>query len=102
MGNRRRQGEPGILRQRGGALSWGGALPRPFPCLAERFWYCRLALNHKMLHYGDLEENVQGGATLESLQEKSRPGMGLGGGVAALWPWRRGGVCPGGPLEGRA
>ncbi|XP_034280033.1 engulfment and cell motility protein 2 isoform X2 [Pantherophis guttatus] len=36
----------------------------------ERFWYCRLALNHKTLHYGDLEENAQGGVTLESLQEK--------------------------------
>ncbi|XP_025031010.1 LOW QUALITY PROTEIN: engulfment and cell motility protein 2 [Python bivittatus] len=36
----------------------------------ERFWYCRLALNHKMLHYGDLEENAQGEVTLESLQEK--------------------------------
>lgn len=94
MGNRRRQGEPGILRQPGGAVSHGGwgPLPRPFPCLAERFWYCRLALNHKTLHYGDLEENAQGGATLESLQEKSRPGLGLGGGS----------VCPGGPLEGRA
>ncbi|XP_070798018.1 engulfment and cell motility protein 2 isoform X5 [Pituophis catenifer annectens] len=36
----------------------------------ERFWYCRLAVNHKTLHYGDLEENAQGGVTLESLQEK--------------------------------
>lgn len=51
-------------------------MPRPFPCLAERFWYCRLALNHKTLHYGDLEENAQGGVTLESLQEKSMLGEG--------------------------
>uniref|UniRef100_A0A8C5RPF3 Engulfment and cell motility 2 n=1 Tax=Laticauda laticaudata TaxID=8630 RepID=A0A8C5RPF3_LATLA len=36
----------------------------------ERFWHCRLALNHKTLHYGDLEENAQGGVALESLQEK--------------------------------
>ncbi|XP_048354109.1 engulfment and cell motility protein 2 isoform X1 [Sphaerodactylus townsendi] len=36
----------------------------------ERFWYCRLALNHKTLHYGDLEDNTQGEVTLESLQEK--------------------------------
>ncbi|XP_063003580.1 engulfment and cell motility protein 2 isoform X2 [Elgaria multicarinata webbii] len=36
----------------------------------ERFWYCRLALNHKMLHYGDLEDNAQGEVTFESLQEK--------------------------------
>ncbi|XP_066479570.1 engulfment and cell motility protein 2 isoform X4 [Tiliqua scincoides] len=36
----------------------------------ERFWYCRLALNHKVLHYGDLEEHVQGEVTFEALQEK--------------------------------
>ncbi|XP_053099292.1 engulfment and cell motility protein 2 isoform X2 [Hemicordylus capensis] len=36
----------------------------------ERFWYCRLALNHKMLHYGDLEDNSQGEVTFEALQEK--------------------------------
>lgn len=41
-------------------------------CVAERFWYCRLALNHKVLHYGDLEDNAQGEVTFESLQEKSR------------------------------
>ncbi|OWK03393.1 ELMO2 [Cervus elaphus hippelaphus] len=28
----------------------------------ERFWYCRLALNHKVLHYGDLDDNPQGEA----------------------------------------
>ncbi|VCW76569.1 unnamed protein product, partial [Gulo gulo] len=38
----------------------------------ERFWYCRLALNHKVLHYGDLDDNPQGEVTFESLQEKSR------------------------------
>lgn len=43
-----------------------------FPCVAERFWYCRLALNHKVLHYGDLDDNPQGEVTFESLQEKSR------------------------------
>ncbi|XP_042318115.1 engulfment and cell motility protein 2 isoform X2 [Sceloporus undulatus] len=36
----------------------------------ERFWYCRLALNHKVLHYGDLEDSAQGEVTFESLQEK--------------------------------
>ncbi|XP_075702178.1 engulfment and cell motility protein 2 isoform X1 [Rhinoderma darwinii] len=36
----------------------------------ERFWFCRLALNHKVLHYGDLEENAQGEVPYESLQEK--------------------------------
>lgn len=42
------------------------------PCVPERFWYCRLALNHKVLHYGDLDDNPQGEVTFESLQEKSR------------------------------
>ncbi|XP_069507300.1 engulfment and cell motility protein 2 isoform X1 [Ambystoma mexicanum] len=36
----------------------------------ERFWYCRLALNHKVLHYGDLEDNAPGEVAFESLQEK--------------------------------
>nr|XP_014348276.1 PREDICTED: engulfment and cell motility protein 2 isoform X2 [Latimeria chalumnae] len=36
----------------------------------DKFWYCRLSLNHKMLHYGDLEENPQGEVAFESLQEK--------------------------------
>lgn len=46
--------------------------PAWFPCVPERFWYCRLALNHKVLHYGDLDDNPQGEVTFESLQEKSR------------------------------
>ncbi|KAM7326862.1 hypothetical protein ACRRTK_013229 [Alexandromys fortis] len=37
----------------------------------ERFWHCRLALNHKVLHYGDLDDNPQGEVTFESLQEKN-------------------------------
>ncbi|XP_078508013.1 engulfment and cell motility protein 2 isoform X1 [Lissotriton helveticus] len=36
----------------------------------ERFWYCRLALNHKVLHYGDLEDNAPGEVAFESLQDK--------------------------------
>ncbi|KAG8446586.1 hypothetical protein GDO86_014150 [Hymenochirus boettgeri] len=36
----------------------------------DRFWFCRLALNHKVLHYGDLEDNAQGEVPYESLQEK--------------------------------
>ncbi|KAG8131434.1 putative Engulfment and cell motility protein [Naja naja] len=59
----------------------------------ERFWHCRLALNHKTLHYGDLEENAQGGVALESLQEKSRLG---GEGAVAV----AGGLCPDGPVGG--
>uniref|UniRef100_A0AAY4CIT3 ELMO domain-containing protein n=1 Tax=Denticeps clupeoides TaxID=299321 RepID=A0AAY4CIT3_9TELE len=26
----------------------------------EKFWFCRLSLNHKVLHYGDLDESPQG------------------------------------------
>ncbi|XP_059836326.1 engulfment and cell motility protein 2 [Hypanus sabinus] len=36
----------------------------------DKFWYCRLSLNHKVLHYGDLDENPQGEVAFESLQEK--------------------------------
>lgn len=61
-------------------LAWvPGSGWRPFaqhcpchPCFPERFWHCRLALNHKVLHYGDLDDNPQGEVTFESLQEKSR------------------------------
>lgn len=34
----------------------------------DKFWYCRLAPNHKMLHYGDCYENSV--PTLEQLQNK--------------------------------
>ncbi|XP_028904761.1 engulfment and cell motility protein 2 isoform X1 [Ornithorhynchus anatinus] len=36
----------------------------------ERFWYCRLALNHKVLHYGDLDDRPDGEVTFEALQDK--------------------------------
>uniref|UniRef100_UPI00398ECDC3 engulfment and cell motility protein 2 isoform X2 n=1 Tax=Pristiophorus japonicus TaxID=55135 RepID=UPI00398ECDC3 len=36
----------------------------------DKFWYCRLSLNHKVLHYGDLDENPQGEVAFESLQDK--------------------------------
>jgi hypothetical protein len=67
-----------------GVLAWvPDSVRHPFaqhcPCLTclsslflERFWHCRLALNHKVLHYGDLDDNPQGEVTFESLQEKSR------------------------------
>lgn len=65
-----------------------------FPCVSERFWYCRLALNHKVLHYGDLDDNPQGEVTFESLQEKSKFRSLLGFRVAGLpvsrsefWSW---------------
>ncbi|XP_026107732.1 engulfment and cell motility protein 1-like [Carassius auratus] len=36
----------------------------------DKFWYCRLSPNHKVLHYGDIEEFSQGQISPESLQEK--------------------------------
>lgn len=100
IGNRRRQGEGGLGHQQALAAPshcsgmepsgsrrrqvilcplCAQAFPTPVlahllgpPCVPERFWYCRLALNHKVLHYGDLDDNPQGEVTFESLQEKSR------------------------------
>ncbi|XP_062842324.1 engulfment and cell motility protein 2 isoform X2 [Trichomycterus rosablanca] len=36
----------------------------------EKFWFCRLSLNHKVLHYGDLDESPQGDVPLELLTDK--------------------------------
>uniref|UniRef100_A0A7N6ATT3 ELMO domain-containing protein n=1 Tax=Anabas testudineus TaxID=64144 RepID=A0A7N6ATT3_ANATE len=36
----------------------------------EKFWFCRLSLNHKVLHYGDLEESPQGEVPFELLSDK--------------------------------
>ncbi|KAA0708106.1 Engulfment and cell motility protein 2 [Triplophysa tibetana] len=36
----------------------------------EKFWFCRLSLNHKILHYGDLDESPQGEVPLEMLMDK--------------------------------
>lgn len=38
--------------------------------LPDKFWYCRLSPNHKVLHYGDLEESPQGEVPHDSLQDK--------------------------------
>lgn len=38
--------------------------------LEDKFWYCRLSPNHKVLHYGDLEESPQGEVPHDSLQDK--------------------------------
>uniref|UniRef100_A0A803WA62 Engulfment and cell motility 3 n=3 Tax=Ficedula albicollis TaxID=59894 RepID=A0A803WA62_FICAL len=35
----------------------------------DKLWYCRLSPNHKVLHYGDMEEGVQS-PPIESLPEK--------------------------------
>lgn len=42
-----------------------------FP-LTDKFWYCRLSPNHKVLHYGDLEESPQGEVPHDSLQDKCK------------------------------
>ncbi|KAM9307931.1 engulfment and cell motility protein 1 isoform 2-T2 [Gastrophryne carolinensis] len=36
----------------------------------DKFWYCRLSPNHKVLHYGDLEESPQGEVPHDNLQDK--------------------------------
>ncbi|KAL8165620.1 UNVERIFIED_CONTAM: Engulfment and cell motility protein 1 [Gekko kuhli] len=36
----------------------------------DKFWYCRLSPNHKVFHYGDLEESPQGEVPHDSLQDK--------------------------------
>ncbi|XP_057700934.1 engulfment and cell motility protein 2 isoform X6 [Corythoichthys intestinalis] len=36
----------------------------------EKFWFCRLSLNHKVLHYGDLDESPQGEVPFEMLSDK--------------------------------
>uniref|UniRef100_A0A674JEH3 ELMO domain-containing protein n=1 Tax=Terrapene triunguis TaxID=2587831 RepID=A0A674JEH3_9SAUR len=36
----------------------------------DKLWYCRLSPNHKVLHYGDVEQGVQS-PPIESLPEKS-------------------------------
>lgn len=43
-----------------------------FFSLLEKFWFCRLSLNHKVLHYGDLDESPQGEVPFELLSDKSK------------------------------
>lgn len=40
--------------------------------LTDKFWYCRLSPNHKVLHYGDLEASPQGEVPHDSLQDKCK------------------------------
>lgn len=42
------------------------------PVFTEKFWFCRLSLNHKVLHYGDLDESPQGEVPFELLSDKSK------------------------------
>lgn len=38
--------------------------------ISDKLWYCRLSPNHKVLHYGDIEEETET-PSIESLQDKS-------------------------------
>lgn len=38
--------------------------------ISDKFLYCRLSPNHKVLHYGDVEDLSQGQIPHEALQEK--------------------------------
>ncbi|KAG7214880.1 hypothetical protein INR49_005149 [Caranx melampygus] len=40
-----------------------------FSFLSDKLWYCRLSPNHKMLHYGDVEEDMDN-PPIETLQDK--------------------------------
>lgn len=44
---------------------------------SDKLWYCRLSPNHKMLHYGDVEEDTDN-PPIETLQEKSELKLGCG------------------------
>uniref|UniRef100_A0A8D2P134 Engulfment and cell motility 3 n=1 Tax=Zosterops lateralis melanops TaxID=1220523 RepID=A0A8D2P134_ZOSLA len=52
-----------------GHLWWGRLRISYGSSAADKLWYCRLSPNHKVLHYGDVEEGVQS-PPIESLTEK--------------------------------
>ncbi len=54
-----------------------------FCFFTDKFWYCRLSPNHKVLHYGDLEESSQGEVPHDSLQEKREYSLNSDHGVVA-------------------
>lgn len=76
LGNRRRQGTCSIVTitaLSGSAVDY--ELNIMFPAsffFVEKFWFCRLSLNHKVLHYGDLDESPQGEVPFELLSDKSK------------------------------
>lgn len=43
---------------------------------SDKLWYCRLSPNHKMLHFGDVEEDTEN-PPIEMLQEKSEFRLGF-------------------------
>ncbi|KAJ8783121.1 hypothetical protein J1605_009729 [Eschrichtius robustus] len=63
----------------------------------DKFWYCRLSPNHKVLHYGDLEESPQGEVPHDSLQDKrllhTITGTQANGCFAIPELWRLDGPC---------
>nr|XP_029506058.1 engulfment and cell motility protein 1-like [Oncorhynchus nerka] len=52
------------------AFSRSRFLSRSLSLSIDKFWYCRLSPNHKVLHYGDLEESPLGEVSHDLLQEK--------------------------------
>lgn len=77
LGNRRRQGTVSIqslcFPHWGSVAALDYQLSFVFPAgVVEKFWFCRLSLNHKVLHYGDLDESPQGEVPFELLSDKSK------------------------------
>lgn len=80
LGNRRRQGRPidtwlwFLFYWRGHCCCiWSSSEHRISSAFfLEKFWFCRLSLNHKVLHYGDLDESPQGEVPFELLSDKSK------------------------------
>lgn len=95
LGNRRRQGTHSINTITLLFFCWGRStaavnyqLSIVLLCLSasflEKFWFCRLSLNHKVLHYGDLDESPQGEVPFELLSDKSKIFISSGGSISQL------------------
>lgn len=70
ISSRRRQGEEQEHTRTQQCLHLLHLYDLTFPFLSDKLWYCRLSPNHKMLHYGDVEEDMDN-PPIETLQEKS-------------------------------
>lgn len=51
--------------------------PSLFPLSTDKLWFCCLSPNHKVLQYGDVEDNASPPAP-ESLPEQRKEGRGRG------------------------
>lgn len=74
LGNRRRQGissSPSWLLFTDVLRYQSASFLLSLLFFLEKFWFCRLSLNHKVLHYGDLDESPQGEVPFELLSDKS-------------------------------